>query len=573
MPAASPRSLTLQCEENRFIKLPSTGEEGFADAAARDSHVRSFPSSLLASKSQRLLATGQTPFPSDIDQCTAFCFDDGNQFYDLLGSFVHERLLDSERTSFTAAPVKSRSKDPLDVVSISLGYGIFAFSHQGEVMLAIHQEVGNPVGTGCGVSTLKSLTLLAAGQNRETMLRQLCATVYASATKELATDSFKLLRWDTRRQYWRRECIVQARPLSSVIMNPEQKDKILNDLAEFLAADTKEFYSLHGIPYKRAYLLHGVPGAGKTSLIQAIAGHFKRQVCYLSPAHPDMTDDNLRAAFQSVPSKSVIVLEDIDSLFSETREGKVAASPLTFSGLLNAMDGIGAAEGQLIFLTTNCRDKLDAALIRNGRIDVHVHFPWATRHQMEEYWCQYYPSAPHDMAEQFGQQLQAQLGARNLPTAALQHFFVVHRKCNPAEALDALGDIVKEMDERASEDAKAAEQKRKMEAQAKEEANALEEGVKVEARYRGGSRHYKGKIIHKRLNGTFDILYDDGDKEMGVSSDLIKSTNDEVQEKKVEAEAGNIDDQALVAPAINNVTSLLCGAVMGIVLFKGLLRV
>jgi hypothetical protein len=51
----------------------------------------------------------------------------------------------------------------------------------------------------------------------------------------------------------------------------------------------------------------------------------------------------------------------------------------------------------------------------------------------------------------------------------------------------------------------------------------LAEGSKVEARYRGGSRYYKGKITRKRLNGTFDILYDDGEKEMGVDKEMIKS--------------------------------------------------
>jgi hypothetical protein len=51
----------------------------------------------------------------------------------------------------------------------------------------------------------------------------------------------------------------------------------------------------------------------------------------------------------------------------------------------------------------------------------------------------------------------------------------------------------------------------------------LGEGSRVEARYRGGSKYFKGKITRKRLNGTFDILYDDGEKEMGVDKALIKS--------------------------------------------------
>src|SRR3546814_1137053 len=50
----------------------------------------------------------------------------------------------------------------------------------------------------------------------------------------------------------------------------------------------------------------------------------------------------------------------------------------------------------------------------------------------------------------------------------------------------------------------------------------LEEGMKVEGRYRGRSRWYPGVISRCRLNGTYDIDYDDGEKEDGVARDLIR---------------------------------------------------
>merc|ERR1712159_519670 len=51
----------------------------------------------------------------------------------------------------------------------------------------------------------------------------------------------------------------------------------------------------------------------------------------------------------------------------------------------------------------------------------------------------------------------------------------------------------------------------------------LEEGMKVEARYRGKSRYYPGKIRRVDRDGTFDIDYDDGEREMGVAEELIRS--------------------------------------------------
>ena len=56
-----------------------------------------------------------------------------------------------------------------------------------------------------------------------------------------------------------------------------------------------------------------------------------------------------------------------------------------------------------------------------------------------------------------------------------------------------------------------------------EEDGELVEGNRVEAKCRGGSRYLNGKITRKQFNGTFDILYDDGEKEMGMDGSLIKS--------------------------------------------------
>ncbi|CAK4665469.1 unnamed protein product [Aphanomyces euteiches] len=54
-------------------------------------------------------------------------------------------------------------------------------------------------------------------------------------------------------------------------------------------------------------------------------------------------------------------------------------------------------------------------------------------------------------------------------------------------------------------------------------AKKFKEGEKVEAQYKGKSKFYPGVISRCRLNGTYDIDYDDGEKETGVAADLIRS--------------------------------------------------
>ena len=51
----------------------------------------------------------------------------------------------------------------------------------------------------------------------------------------------------------------------------------------------------------------------------------------------------------------------------------------------------------------------------------------------------------------------------------------------------------------------------------------LQKGDKVEARYRGREKWFKGKISEDRGDGTFDVDYDDGEKETRVREDLIRS--------------------------------------------------
>ncbi len=51
----------------------------------------------------------------------------------------------------------------------------------------------------------------------------------------------------------------------------------------------------------------------------------------------------------------------------------------------------------------------------------------------------------------------------------------------------------------------------------------LKEGTAVEADYKGKGKYYAGKISRVRLNGTFDIDYDDGEKELGVPRSAIKA--------------------------------------------------
>lgn len=71
-------------------------------------------------------------------------------------------------------------------------------------------------------------------------------------------------------------------------------------------------------------------------------------------------------------------------------------SKVTLSGLLNALDGIGAQEGRILFATTNRYGALDSALTRPGRMDLHVEFRNASSEQAEGLYRYFYLPSDED---------------------------------------------------------------------------------------------------------------------------------------------------------------------------------
>ena len=70
--------------------------------------------------------------------------------------------------------------------------------------------------------------------------------------------------------------------------------------------------SNQGIPYRRGYLLHGPPGSGKTSLIQALAGSLSYDICLLNLSERGLTDDKLNYLLSNLPERSFAIMEDVD---------------------------------------------------------------------------------------------------------------------------------------------------------------------------------------------------------------------------------------------------------------------
>ncbi|KAJ2878936.1 Complex III assembly protein translocase and chaperone, partial [Coemansia asiatica] len=231
----------------------------------------------------------------------------------------------------------------------------------------------------------------------------------------------------------------KRRLLDSVILDQGVSAGIVEDVKDFIS--NGKWYDERGIPYRRGYLLHGPPGSGKTSFIQALAGDLGYNICILNLSERGLTDDRLNHLLTVAPERSLVLLEDIDAAFNRNRQQSDNAayqqSMVTFSGLLNALDGVASSDERIIFMTTNHIERLDPALVRPGRVDVKVYLGNATKYQICKMFTRFYGAENEKLAETFAEKLQG----HTVSTAQLQGHFVAHKK-DAASAIDNVASLI-----------------------------------------------------------------------------------------------------------------------------------
>jgi chaperone BCS1 len=177
---------------------------------------------------------------------------------------------------------------------------------------------------------------------------------------------------------WETPLLRPARPWSTLTFPPEA-NALLDDARRFY--ESERWYRARGIPWRRGYLLYGPPGTGKSSLIHALATELDRDIYLLSLN--SLSDHGLEHLMCTMPPGVLVAIEDIDIVQparGDKPEQKADIADklgVSLAGLLNALDGIIATEGRLLVCTTNHRDRLDPALTRAGRCDLHIQLPKA----------------------------------------------------------------------------------------------------------------------------------------------------------------------------------------------------
>ncbi|KAJ4709332.1 AAA-ATPase [Melia azedarach] len=210
---------------------------------------------------------------------------------------------------------------------------------------------------------------------------------------------------DSRGHPWESVPFKHPSTFDTLAIDPEKKKEIMEDLKDF--ANGQSFYQKTGRAWKRGYLLYGPPGTGKSSMIAAMANYLGYDIydLELTEVH---NNSELRKLLMKTSSKSIIVIEDIDCSINLTNRkkrngsgprnnyydpemrcgsgsaasvgGEDGNNSITLSGLLNFTDGLWSCCGseRIFVFTTNHIEKLDPALLRSGRMDMHIYMSYCS---------------------------------------------------------------------------------------------------------------------------------------------------------------------------------------------------
>lgn len=243
-----------------------------------------------------------------------------------------------------------------------------------------------------------ALKVLYTKKNVET-LRKFIRSIIKESKKIEAYESKFIYR--TVNGNYSTECPdKQFRSFDNVFIPAAQEKQIIDGVTKFCNAE--KWYRDHCIPYHYGIMLHGNPGTGKSSVVQAITNLIDCDVYYIPGdrlSEAVVNEEWLR--FASKDRMRVVVIEDLDtSRFTLERSDSKEEFAFrntrvaTIGTFLNMIDGFANHEKVIYIFTTNHLDRLDPAVIRPGRVDLCLEIDYINEETFKKFCRFHYHEEP-----------------------------------------------------------------------------------------------------------------------------------------------------------------------------------
>lgn len=208
-----------------------------------------------------------------------------------------------------------------------------------------------------------------------------CLNYYERHYLNIKNDSNKIRTYTNTSEYWSLSGAFQKRYEDTLYCPKELLNSIFSSINTFIKNKPK--YTKLCIPYKLNLLFKGEPGTGKTTLTKVIASKYNfdiRTIHFTST----LNDENFSELIRKCKPKTILLLEDFDCLFVSSKKNDEFRNSVSFSSILNVLDGLGTCEGLITILTTNNVELLEPKLIRSGRIDKIIDFGFIKKKEMNK---------------------------------------------------------------------------------------------------------------------------------------------------------------------------------------------
>lgn len=224
--------------------------------------------------------------------------------------------------------------------------------------------------------------------------------------------------------------VLSKRSFDSIYLPKKLMGHIRNEFDGFI--EIEKLYREYQIPYKKGILFYGPPGTGKTSLVKALAFEYQLPLYIIDVNDEEINDDSIVTILNGLGNNGLklLLFEDIDTAFADKEKVRnetkllvqqqtqnqnqkqnqkksnkstesnnsggdsdntvvqnsiIKKKFLTYSGLLNALDGVMSNQsGVITIMTTNYLERLGQAFLRPGRIDVKFELKECNSEQIEE---------------------------------------------------------------------------------------------------------------------------------------------------------------------------------------------
>ncbi|KAI5020733.1 hypothetical protein ZWY2020_045621 [Hordeum vulgare] len=368
-----------------------------ASLAASLMLVRSLASELLPSELRDALSSALASLRSRMTWQHTIVIEEtegwsGNRVYGAVKAYLATRT--SANLSMQRLRVSSTEEDAKKmVVSMEAGEEMVDLYEGVEFRWClVTREVKGDPNNGGGAREVRSYEVSFHKRSKEKALKEYLPFIVAAAKAIKDQERSLSIYMNEYGDEWSPIDLQHPSTFDTLAMDRKQKQSIVDDLDRFIKR--KDYYRRIGKAWKRGYLLYGPPGTGKSSLIAAIANHLRFNIYDLELTGVDSNSD-LRRLLVGMTNRSILVVEDIDCTIelkqreeedeehatkSNPTEKKKAEDKVTLSGLLNFVDGLWSTSGEerIIIFTTNYKERLDPALLRPGRMDMHIHMGYCT---------------------------------------------------------------------------------------------------------------------------------------------------------------------------------------------------